>query len=214
VTLAAARTAARQCRQQLLAGIDPKNQRDAQRASQAVAKAKAMTFDECRDAYIASHEAGWRNAVHRQQWHATLRDYVTPIFGHLPVASVDAGLVLKVLESMWTAKPETASRVRGRIESILSWARVRGYRDGPNPAMWKGHLDHLLPRKSKVAKVEHHPALPYARVAEFVRDLNERDGNAAKALRFVVLNAARAGEVFGMTWGEVARSCGRFLTSA
>jgi integrase len=203
VTLAAARTAARQCRQQLLAGIDPKDQRDAQRASQAVAKARAMTFDECRDAYIASHQAGWRNAVHRQQWHATLRDHVTPIFGHLPVASVDTGLVLKVLESIWTVKPETASRVRGRIEAILDWARVRGYRDGQNPALWKGHLDHLLPRKSKVAKVKHQPALSYARVAEFMRDLNMRNGTAAMALRFMVLTAARAGEVFGMRWDEV-----------
>jgi integrase len=203
VTLATARNAAKQCREQLLAGLDPKEQRDAQRASQAVAEAKAMTFDECRDAYIASHEAGWRNSTHRRQWTATLTTYVTPVFGHLPVEAVDTGLVLKVLEPIWTTKAETASRVRGRIECILDYARVRGYRDGQNPAMWKGHLDHLLPRKSKVAKVEHHPALPYARVAEFMHDLNMRDGTAALVLRFLALTAARAGEAFGMRWGEV-----------
>jgi integrase len=203
VTLAAARTSARQYREQLLAGNDPTEQRDAQRAAQAVAEAKAMTFDECCDAYIASHEAGWRNAAHRQQWRSTLATYVTPVFGHLPVDAVDTGLVLQALEPIWTDKTETAGRLRGRIEAILDWARVRGHRDGPNPAAWKGHLDHLLPAKTKVAKVEHHPALPYARVGEFMADLFNRHGTAARALRFAVLNASRAGEVFGMTWGEV-----------
>jgi integrase len=195
VTLAAARTATKQYRQQLLAGLDPIEQRNAERASRAVAEAKAMTFDECRDAYIASHEAGWHNSAHRQQWTATLKTYVTPVFGRFPVDTIDTGLVLR--------KAETASRVRGRIERILDWARARGHRDGQNPAMWKGHLDHLLPAKSKVAKVEHHPALPYPRIGEFMSDLFRRDGTAAMALRFVVLTAARANEVFGMTWGEV-----------
>ncbi len=206
VPLAAARAKARQYREQLLAGIDPKDQRDAERASQAVEEAKAMkTFDECRDAYIASHEAGWRNAAHRQQWSSTLATYVTPVFGHLPVDAVDTGLVLKVLEPIWTTKTETASRLRGRIENILDWARVRGYRDrdAPNPAAWNGHLKHELPKKSKVAKVEHHPALPYVRIAEFMRALVRRDGTAVRALRFTVLTGARAGEVFGMKWSEV-----------
>jgi integrase len=162
-----------------------------------------MTFDECCHAYIASHEAGWRNAVHRQQWHATLRDYVTPIFRHLPVASVDTGLVLRVLESIWTAKPETASRVGGRIESIPNWARVRGYRTRENPALWRGHLDHLLPAKSKVRKVEHHPALPYDRIGAFMADLVRRERTAAKALRFVILTAARTDEVISMQWQEI-----------
>jgi integrase len=204
LSLAAARNAARRCREQLLAGIDPEEQRAAGWASRELAEAKAMpSFDECRDAYIASHEAAWKSEVHRKQWSSTLATYVTPVFGHLPVNAVDTGLVLKVLDPIWTTKPETASRLRGRIEAILNSARARGYRDGPNPAMLKGHLDHLLPAKSKVAKVEHHPALPYARVAEFMHDLFKRDGTAARALRFTVLTAARAGEVFGMTWGEV-----------
>jgi integrase len=186
-----------------LVGLDPIEQRNAERASRTVAEAKAMTFDECRDAYIASHETGWRNAAHRQQWSSTLATYASPAFGRLPVDAVDTGLVLQVLEPIWTDKNETASRVRGRIEAILDWARVRGYRNGPNPAMWKGHLDHLLLVKSKVAKIEHHPALPYARVGEFMADLFKRDGVAVRALRFTVLTAARAGEVFGMPWGEV-----------
>lgn len=203
VTLAAARAAAKTCREQLQAGIDPKGQRDADKASRAVAEAKAMTFDECRVAYIAAHEAGWRSAVHRKQWTSTLATYVTPVFGHLPVAAVDTGLVMKVLEPIWTEIPETASRVRGRIECILDWARVSGYRAGPNPAAWKGHLSHMLPARSKVRTVEHHPALPHAQISDFMADLAARDGVAAIALRFVVLNAPRSNEVFKMRCSDV-----------
>jgi integrase len=185
-------------------GIDPKEHRKAQRASQAVAEAKAMpSFDECRDAHIASHAQAWKSEVHRKQWISTLETYATPVFGHLPVDAIDTGLVLKAVEPILITRPETASRLRGRIEAILNSAKARGYRNGPNPAMLKGHLDQLLPAKSKVAKVEHHPALPYARVPEFMHDLFRRDGTAARALRFVVLNASRVGEVFGMRWGEV-----------
>ena len=125
MTLAAARVAARQCREQLLAGLDPIEERRAQRASNALAEAKAMNFDQCRDAYFAAHRAGWRNVKHGKQWTATLLTYVTPVFGHLSVAAIDTGLVLKVLEPMWETKSETASRVRGRIEAVLDWAKVR-----------------------------------------------------------------------------------------
>jgi hypothetical protein len=127
VTLAGARAAARECREQLLAGLDPVEQRRAQRASNALADAKAMTFDQCRDAYLAAHRAGWRNVKHAEQWTATLTTYATPVFGKLPVGATDTGLVLKVLEPIWATKSETASRVRGRIEAVLDWARVRGY---------------------------------------------------------------------------------------
>ncbi|MBO0752222.1 MAG: DUF4102 domain-containing protein, partial [Bradyrhizobiaceae bacterium] len=191
VTLAAARIAAKRYREQLLAGTDPIDQRNAERASRAAVEATPMTFDQCRDAYIASHEMGWRNSVHRRQWTATLATCATPIFGALRVDAVDTALVLEALEPIWTAKAETASRVRGRIEAILDWARARGHRDGQNPAMWKGHLDHLLPAKSRVAKVKHHPALPYAQAGEFMRDLLKREGCAAMALRLVVLTAGR-----------------------
>jgi integrase len=203
VTLAAARAAARECREQLLAGLDPVEQRRAQRASNALADAKTMTFDQCSDAYLAAHRAGWRNVKHAKQWTATLMTYVTPVFGQLPVGAIDTGLVLKVLEPIWATKSETASRVRGRIEAVLDWARVRGYRTGENPARWRGHLDKLLPAKSKVRKVEHHPALPYGRIGTFMSDLREREGTAAKALQFSILTVARTDEAISMRWDEI-----------
>jgi integrase len=203
VTLAAARATARECREQLLAGLDPVEQRRAQRASNALADARTMTFDQCRDAYIAAHRAGWRNVKHAKQWTATLTTYVTPIFGNLSVAAIDIGLVLKVLEPMWAAKSETASRVRGRIEVILDWAKVRGYRIGENPARWRGHLDKLLPAKSKVRKVEHHPALPYGQIGAFISALREREGTGAKALQFTILTVARTDETISMRGDEI-----------
>jgi integrase len=203
VTLIAARAAARQCREQLLAGSDPVEQRRAQRASNALADAKAMTFDQCRDAYITAHRAGWRNDKHAKQWTATLATYVTPVFGHLPVGAIDTGLALKALEPIWATKSETASRVRGRIETVLDWAKVRGYRTGENPARWRGHLDKLLPAKSKVQKVEHHPALPHGQLGAFMSNLREREGTAAKALQFTVLTVARTDETISMRGDEI-----------
>jgi integrase len=203
VTLAAARAVARECREQLRAGLDPVEQRRAQRAANALADAKAMTFDQCRDAYIAAHRAGWRNDKHSKQWTATLTTYVTPVFGHLPVGAIDTGIVLKVLEPIWATKSETASRVRGRIEAVLDWAKVRGYRTGENPARWRGHLDKLLPAKSKVRKVEHHPALPYGQIGVFVSVLREREGMAAKALQFTILTVARSDETISMRGDEI-----------
>jgi integrase len=203
VTLAGARAAARECREQLLAGLDPVEQRRARRASNALADAKAMTFDQCRDAYIAAHRASWRNVKHAKQWTATLTTYVTPVFGHLSVGAIDTGLVLKALEPMWAVKSETASRVRGRIEAILDWAKARGYRTGENPARWRGHLDKLLPAKSKVRKVEHHPALPYEQIGTFMSALREREGTAAKALQFTILTVARSDETISMRGDEI-----------
>jgi integrase len=203
VSLAAARAAARECREQLLAGLDPVEQRQTQRAATTLVDAKAMTFDACRDAYIATHRAGWRNIKHAKQWTATLATYATPAFGHLPVAAIDTGLVLKVLEPIWATKSETASRVRGRIEVILDWAKVRGYRAGENPARWRGHLDKLLPAKSKVRAIKHHAALPYERTGAFMLDLRGREGTAAKALQFTILTAARTDEAISMRWDEV-----------
>jgi integrase len=203
LSLAAARAAARQCREQLLAGLDPVEERRAHRASNALAEAKAMTFDQCREAYVAAHRAGWRSVKHAKQWAATLTTYVTPIFGNLSVAAIDTGLVLKVLEPMWPTKSETASRLRGRIEVILDWAKVRGYRAGENPARWRGHLDKLLPAKSKVRKVEHHPALPYEQIGAFMSDLRDRAGIGARALQFTVLTVARSDETISMRWDEI-----------
>jgi hypothetical protein len=158
VSLADARQRAQEARRMLLDGIDPIEARQAQRAAARLAAAKGLTFQAAAERYIKSHEVGWRNPKHRDQWRNTLATYAYPHFGELPVAAIDTGLVLKALEPIWTAKPETATRVRGRIESVLNWAAARGYRSGENPARWRGHLDKLLPARGKVARIKHHAA--------------------------------------------------------
>jgi len=203
ISLAAARKRAFEFRQMLAEGTDPLAERNAKRAAARVEDAKTITFDDCAKAYIAAHADGWRNAKHRQQWGNTLYTYVSPAFGKLPVRAIDTGLVMRALEPIWASKPETASRLRGRIESILSWAQVRGYRLGDNPARWRGHLDHLLPARSKVRKVEHHAALPYSEIGKFVNALGQQKGIASSALKFLILTAARPGEVLGATWSEI-----------
>jgi integrase len=204
VRLAEARDAVEQCRQLLKEGKDPIEVRDAERAAKQVTKAKSVTFDWCALAYMAAHESGWRNAKHRQQWHNTLATYAGPIIGKLPVDAIDTGMVMQILQPIWTDKNETASRVRGRIETILDWAKVNGHRSGENPAQWRGHLDHLLPARSKVHKVEHHPALPYEQIPKFMAELRTQEGVAAKALEFTILTAARSGEPRGIPWeGEI-----------
>lgn len=203
VGLAAARLKAAECRGLLAEGIDPIAARDAERAQQAVEDAHGMTFDDCADAYIKAHSSAWKNQKHVAQWTATIRTYVSPIFGSLPVQAVDVALVMKVLEPIWTAKPETAARIRGRIESVLNWAKARGYRTGENPALWKGHLDNLLPSRSKIAKVKHHAALPYDQTAQFIDALHQQNGVAPLALEFAILTAARTGEIIGARWNEI-----------
>ena len=202
-SLAEAREKARAARRLVAEGTDPIDHRRAERAAKAVGAAKTMSFKECAEAYIRTHQAGWRNAKHGAQWSATLSTYVYPVFGSLPVAQVDVGLVMKAIEPIWSMKPETASRVRGRIESILDWATVRQYRQGENPARWRGHLESLLPKKTKVRVVEHHAALPYAETAAFMIELREQEGVSARALEFAILTAARTGEVLGARWDEV-----------
>jgi integrase len=187
-------------------GGDPLEQKRAARASlsrQRAEHATTLTFDQAADQYIASHRAGWRNVTNAHQWNASLRTYVSPVFGDLPVQAIDVGLVMKTLEPIWHTLPDTASRIRGRIEAILDWARVRGYRSGENPARWKGHLDHLLPRPSKLKTNRHHTSLPYAEIGTFMISLRERDGVASRALEFVILTAARKNEVIGMRWAEI-----------
>jgi integrase len=203
IGLAEAREKARECRRLRLDGIDPIEARKIARAEARLAAATATTFKDCAERYIASHGAGWRSRTHATQWPSTFGRYVYPVFGSLPVQGVDVGLVLKVLEPIWTAKPETASRVRGRIESVLDWATARGYRQGDNPARWRGHLENLLPTKSKVRRVKHHAALPYAEIGDFIAQLKPQEGVAARALEFTILTAARTGEVIGATWSEM-----------
>lgn len=206
VTLEIARQEAAEWRKLKQGGKDPILERDtnreAMRAAERLARQRTMTFDECAKAYIAANRAGWKNYKHSTQWENTIETYASPIIGSLPVASIDTGLVLKVLEKIWTAKPETASRLRGRIEAVLGWATVRGYRSGENPAAWRNHLDKVLPARSTVAKIAHHPALPYRELGAFVKDLRAQAGIASLALEFAILTASRSNEVIGATWGE------------
>jgi integrase len=203
VSLAEAREKATECRRLREQGIDPIGARDTRRASAAVERAKVLTFDQCAEHYITAHRAGWRSPKHLSQWKSSLATYVSPVFGNLPVGSIDVGLVMKVIEPIWATKAETASRIRSRIELVLDWAGARGFRDADNPARWKGRLENLLPRRSKVRAVQHHAALPYVEISDFMRSLRERDGVAARALEFAVLTAARTGEVFGAKWSEI-----------
>jgi integrase len=202
--LADARAKALDARRLRHAGIDPIEARRAERAARALSEAKGITFKECAESYIAAHRAGWRNEKHKYQWAATLNAYAYPVIGALPVQAIDTALVLKVLEPIWTTKPETASRVRGRLENILDWAKVRGYREGENPARWRGHLDKLLPASGKVRKVEHHAALPYAELPAFMTALQSQEGTSARALEFAILTAARTGEVIGARLNEIS----------
>jgi integrase len=162
-----------------------------------------MTFQQCAEAYINAHRAGWKNPKHIQQWQNTLSQYAYPFFGELDVKLIDTGLITKCLEPIWLTKNETAGRVRGRIESILDWATVRKYREGVNPARWRGHLDKLLAKQSKVQKTEHHKALPYLEINAFISQLHKQDGIAAKCMEFTILTAARTGETIGATWDEI-----------
>ncbi len=202
VSLEQARELAGKYRQLRREGIDPIETRQKAKAEAALNAAKSITFAKCAQDYIKAHRAGWRNTKHIQQWENTLAVYAEPVFGALSVQAIDTGLVLKAIEPIWATKPEMASRVRGRIESILDWAKARGYREGENPARWRGHLNHLLPARSKVRKVLHHAALPYTEISAFIAELHKREGMAARALEFAILTAARSGEVLGARWEE------------
>jgi integrase len=208
VSLAEARARAAEARRLLSAGEDPIAARDAQHAARRAQQATAMTFRQCAESYIAAHRDGWRSAKHAAQWSATLQAYVYPIVGDLPVQAVDVGLVRKVLEPIWKTRTETASRLRGRIESVLNWAKTCGYRSGENPAVWRGHLQNLLSPKRKIRQVQHLPALPYREIGNFMAELMAEQGVAARALEFTILTAARTSEVLGATWSEVDLQAG------
>lgn len=206
LTLAQARDIAAIYRLKVKAGIDPLQEREQDAAEKAAAttaaKARAVTFKAVAEAYIAANEASWRNDKHRQQWRNTLTSYVYPVIGELPVGEVTTPRVLDIIEPIWKQKPETASRVRGRIETVLDAAKARGYREGENPARWRGHIAQILPARSKLSR-GHHKAMPYAEVAAFISSLGAKQAVAALALEFTILTAARTSEVTGMTWAEV-----------
>ncbi|RQO65751.1 integrase [Aquitalea sp. FJL05] len=210
ISLAEAREKARTLRKKIRDGIDPlQEKRKAKLTS-----SKSKTFEQCALAFIEDKKIEWRNDKHVKQWSSTLTTYAFPLIGQFPINAIDNDAILLVLRqevsskdgstsSLWNARNETASRLRGRLESILDWAKVSGYREGENPAAWQGNLKHVLPAPGKIQKVEHHAALPFSEIGTFMEKLRERSSISAKALEFAILTAARSGEVRGATWDEV-----------
>ena len=199
ISLGDARAKALEYRRQRLDGIDPIQAREAALQKRAVDAARSMTFDQCRDQYITAHRPGWKSIKHLKQWTGSLQKYVTPVFGRFPVSMIDTALVTKVLDPLWPKSPVTASRIRGRIEAILDWAKVRGFRTGENPARWEGHLEKTTTSKRKV---QHHPAMPYADIPAFMAALRKETDIGARALEFTILTASRSAEVTGARWTE------------
>ena len=211
VSLAKARAKAEQARDLVREGINPREHRDAERRSRKVAEAKAISFKQCAAKYIEASRPSWKNEKHANQWLGTFAETrrgrkvfpaATQLVNDLPIDAIDTGLVLKVLEPLWAKTPETASRVRGRVEAALDWAKVRGFRDGENPARWKGHLDKILQRRAKLTR-GHHKAVPYAEMPAFMAELRQRSGMSARALEVAILTAARTGEALGAGWAEI-----------
>lgn len=198
-----ARLEAAQLKKQIAVGFHPLAEKRKKKQAELLIEVSSMTFQQCAQAYIHVNQHGWKNPKHIQQWQNTLNQYVYPIIGNLPVSAVDTALVIKCLEPIWIIKNETASRIRGRIEQILSWATVSGYRMGDNPSRWRGHLDKLLPKPSKIQNTQHHSALPYIEISSFMAELKRQDGIAAKCLELTILTAARTNEAIGATWDEI-----------
>jgi integrase len=205
IPLATARELRDQHRAILKQGIDPLEQKKAEKQQRALELAKAITFRAAAKRYIEANRAGWKNVKHAAQWEATLKTYAYPAIGDQSIQAVDTTLVMKILEPIWSTKSETASRVRGRIESVISAAKSRGEYVGENPARWKGHLDNLLPKRSKVRKVQNQPALPYTELPAFLQDLRGREAIVAAALEFQILTASRPGNALGAKWTEFDR---------
>lgn len=215
IDLAEARARARRARQQLLDGLDPLAARQAEQAARKAAEEKQLSFVDAAQQHFDQHQQKWGNTKYRAQFLSTLQEYAYPIIGAVPVGNIDTAAVLRVLEQkvkaergypagvFWHARPQTANRVRRRIEAVLDWAAVRGYRTGDNPARWKGHIGEVLPARGEVAPVVHHAALPYAEMPAFMAALRGRAGVAARALEFLALTAARSGEVIGARWDEI-----------
>lgn len=206
ISLADARLARDALRLKVKAGIDPLEERQ-QAAANALAAAQAaavsgITFKSVAEVYIAANESSWRNHKHRQQWRNTLASYVYPVIGDVPVADVRTMHILQILEPIWQQKPETASRIRGRIETVLDAAKARGFREGENPARWRGHIAQILPPRSRLSR-GHHKAMPFEAIPAFMAKLQKREAMAAVALEFLILTAARTSEVLEATWSEI-----------
>ncbi len=214
VTLAQAREKARQAREQIEQGQDPILERERAQSQLRAEQASAVTFEEAAHALIKSKTPEWRSAKHAAQWASTLEKYAFPAIGAMHVQDVKQVHILSILEPIWTTKTETASRLRGRIENVLDWARARGFRTGENPAQWRGNLDKLLSTPSKTARVEHHPAVPVDDAPAFYAALQQREGMGARALEFAMLTAARSGEIRGATWAEIDLDKGLWIVPA
>lgn len=195
-------------RDKIRAGVDPVIERRAAESALRVAQASEITFADAAKQFINSRAHGWKNAKHGDQWRNTLAEYAEPILGKMLVRHISREHVLQVLEPIWTSKTETASRVRGRIENVLDWARVKGYRSGENPALWRGNLDHLLAAPADIKPVRHHTALPYQDMGDFMTTLRAIDTLAARCLEFTILTASRSGETRGARWTEIDLDAG------
>jgi integrase len=202
LTLAEAREKARECRKLRLDGIDPIEQRRAGKAARYTTTVRTMTFKKCAEAYLAAHWEAWSPST-QQLWSRTLATYAYPVLGDVAVAAISLDLILQVIEPIWKTKTQTADRTRNRIEAVLDWAAVLKYRQGDNPARWRGHLDQLLPARSKIQKVEHYAAMPFSEVGAFIAELRDLDGTAARALEFTILTAVRSNEAHGARWSEI-----------
>ena len=205
-SLAEARERAKSARQLLADGLDPIERRtELNEAAAAAAQkaARALTFGQAADRYIEAHESSWKNAKHAYQWRQTIDTYAKPIIGDLPVSTIDTDLVLKVLEPIWSTKTETGTRLRGRMEKILDWAKALKHRDGDNPAAWRGNLDKLLANPNKIAPVVNHPALPYGEIGAFMAKLRALSGISPLSTEYIILTAVRTGEALGARWSEV-----------
>jgi integrase len=204
ISIATARNLAAGARSLVLAGgDDPIEAREAERVRKRLEGPRSITFTQAAEQFLQSHEGTWKNSKHRQQWRNTLATYAHPVIGSLPVADIHTEEVVRLLDPIWKAKADTASRVRARVERVLDWAKVRGYRSGENPARWRGHLDKLFPARRKVRKVKHHAAVPIDDMSGVYAWLSQSAAMAAMALRFAILTGARAGEVTGATWAEL-----------
>lgn len=216
VSLAEAREKAADARKMTRQNIDPLAEKRQTTNIIRASIAKAMSFDKAAEQFIDAHKAGWKNEKHIDQWRNTLATYASPVIGNLDVSMIETAHIMRILEkdNFWNEKTETASRVRGRIESVMDWATARKYRSGENPARWKGHLDKLLPARTKVKKTEHHAALPWAEIGAFMADLRQQVGIAARAVEYAILTAARSGEVRGAMWDEIDLDAGVWIVPA
>ena len=203
ISLSDAREKAMEFRQLLHDGIDPKVHREQQKIQEQLEKSNRKTFRHCAEMYIDDNKAAWKNAKHAAQWASSLENYAHRVIGDVVVAEISTPMILEILRPIWTEKVETANRLRGRIETILSWAKVQGYRTGDNPAEWKGHLDQILPARTKIKKTVHHAAMPYKEIPAYFKTLHGIEGSGAFALEFAILNASRAGEILNATWMEI-----------